>query len=341
MQLPLSRIAECPAVGWVLFLAMVSCHALAEGGDPPSRWTVQKSGAEDDLKAVRFVTPELGWAVGAGNTVLHTQDGGKTWARQLPRDSNGVTFDDISFLSPKVGWVRTRLLNKIIRTTDGGTTWNDVPIPDKSDAGKCFTRLAAVGSTCFVQCAATLYRTDDGKNWIKLNDKCPDALGWGDLWFADKDHGCGVVGNGLVAMTADGGKTWQEQRIKTTRDSNYMKTQFIDLKIGWLMPQYGTVHATMDGGKTWKPQKLGHDEFNALTDMQFASAKVGHVLLGHNRGYAVRQTEDGGDTWQELDVLTVAPSYVNGLSFPDAENGWVVGDKGFIARYQAPSKKKK
>jgi len=114
-----------------------------------------------------------------------------------------------------------------------------------------------------------------------------------------------------------------------------MKTQLIDLKTGWIIPQYGTVHATIDGGKTWKPQKLGHDEFNALVDMQFASAKVVHVLLGHNRGYAVRQTKDGGDSWQELDVLTVAPSYVNGLSFPDAKHGWGVGDKGFIARYQA------
>jgi hypothetical protein len=65
---------------------------------------------------------------------------------------------------------------------------------------------------------------------------------------------------------------------------------------------------------------------------------VGHVLVGHKRGYAVRQTKDGGDFWHELEVMTLAPRYVNELRFPDAEHGWVVGDKGFIARYQAPKK---
>src|SRR5437762_6842429 len=43
------------------------------------RWDVQQSGAADDLYAVAFVSPLVGWAVGFNNTILATRDGGDSW----------------------------------------------------------------------------------------------------------------------------------------------------------------------------------------------------------------------------------------------------------------------
>jgi photosystem II stability/assembly factor-like uncharacterized protein len=45
-------------------------------------------------------------------------------------------------------------------------------------------------------------------------------------------------------------------------------------------------------------------------------------------------TQDAGFTWVESDSITDVSLY--GLSFPDAENGWVVGDHGTIVKLTLP-----
>src|SRR4051812_21152847 len=49
------------------------------------RWDRQASGVTDNLFAVNFVNPSLGWAAGANNTILRTTNGGETWTRLQER----------------------------------------------------------------------------------------------------------------------------------------------------------------------------------------------------------------------------------------------------------------
>jgi len=58
----------------------------ADGGNTCNQ---QKTDSPDDLNDIIFVDTNVGWAVGGYNTILHTTDGGKTWAlSKLPGGAN-------------------------------------------------------------------------------------------------------------------------------------------------------------------------------------------------------------------------------------------------------------
>jgi photosystem II stability/assembly factor-like uncharacterized protein len=303
-----------------------SIASVGPNADRPG-WTVLDTGVTDDLYMVRFVNRDVGWAVGAHSTILHTKDGGKTWARQIPRDQDGYRFENITIAGPKVAYVRTSLLEKILRTTDGGATWVNVPLP----ARFIHFQHAAVGSSYYVAYGADteVRRTDDGgRTWTRLTDVKRVLTNYGSMSFPDKNTGCIVSGRGFVAVTADGAKTWSKQTIEV-EPSEYMVTQFVDAKNGFIVPHVGNVHRSTDGGKSWQKLKLAASPGQ---DLHFLNAEVGHVLHGR-MGMNVSRTTDGGETWQQLDDRPAFAGLVRSLSFPTAASGVVVGDKGYIARY--------
>ncbi|MBD8561844.1 glycosyl hydrolase [Pseudomonas fluorescens] len=51
--------------------------------DNGSTWIQASVPVSSDLVAVRFINAEKGWAAGHDGVILHTEDGGKTWSRQL------------------------------------------------------------------------------------------------------------------------------------------------------------------------------------------------------------------------------------------------------------------
>jgi photosystem II stability/assembly factor-like uncharacterized protein len=311
------------------------------GAQPAGTWEVQASGVADHLNDVTFVGPAAGWAVGDHNTILHTADGGKTWARQVDRQDKGPAFRWVLFTGPKAGWVSTEILGTVLHTADGGATWEKVPLPRPRAAGVSYTQVAAAGDEFVLRYAKFVFRTADaGRTWAEQTNTFPaDSQSKGGMWFADGSHGCAAWNAGRVAVTVDGGRTWAEGRLGREATGNYTLARFADPKTGWALPEHGTVHATADGGKTWEPQDLGPDWPGTLVGLHFADARLGHVLgLGRRVVGEVRRTTDGGKTWALLGKLH-NPSYVHGLSFPDPDHGWVVGDKGYIERYRGPGTK--
>jgi photosystem II stability/assembly factor-like uncharacterized protein len=321
-------------LGSLFGYSLLALPVQAQEEAAPGRWEIQKSGVEDELRAVTFVDEKLGFAVGSANTILKTTDSGKTWRRVLERNTSGPGFDAVLFTSPKVGWTMTSILGTILHTTDGGDSWQKVPLPN---SGGLMAKQAAVGSTYFLQCSNIVRRTDNaGKTWQVLTEKFP-ASGQdpGTMSFTDADHGCAVWSAVNYAVTADGGKTWRHGVVdKKGASGNYARTHFVDAKTGWLLPHYGTIHATADGGKTWQAQKLNTS--GTLKDLHFADAKLGHVLNGDTSGAAVLRTTDGGKNWKSLVIVKTAPSYLEALCFPSSRHGWVVGHRGFIGHYSEP-----
>jgi photosystem II stability/assembly factor-like uncharacterized protein len=111
-----------------------------------------------------------------------------------------------------------------------------------------------------------------------------------------------------------------------------MLMQAVNKDAGWFCSAYGNhVHATTDGGKSWTPHELGNGSADKIMRLQFLDAKTGYVLCGAD--HHVRQSTDGGKSWQSLGKLK-APGGVNGMFFTPSGTGFVVGQKGYIARYR-------
>ncbi len=79
------------------------------------------------LKAIHFITPERGVAIGEEGLVLLTEDGGESWQREQP--FTGDTLNDVLFISPSIGYIvsdyRSGAYN-LWRTEDGGMSWQGV-----------------------------------------------------------------------------------------------------------------------------------------------------------------------------------------------------------------------
>ena len=62
-----------------------------------------------------------GWAVGFGGTIVHTSDGGATWAAQTSGTTN--EFFSVEFTDASNGWA-VGDNGTIVHTSDGGATWS-------------------------------------------------------------------------------------------------------------------------------------------------------------------------------------------------------------------------
>jgi photosystem II stability/assembly factor-like uncharacterized protein len=86
---------------------------------------------------------------------------------------------------------------------------------------------------------------------------------------------------------------------------------------------------TADGGITWKNVYQSTRPFEGTWKASFPSDKVGYVTIqSYNPDTTVRRqrvakTTDGGNTWQEIDLVEDAAAREFGIGFLDENHGFV------------------
>ena len=79
----------------------------------------RKTDAHENLAAIQFLG-QSGWIAGFDGVILHTADGGRTWARQ--ETGTKESLESVFFLDADHGWA-AGWAGTILRTTDGGKSW--------------------------------------------------------------------------------------------------------------------------------------------------------------------------------------------------------------------------
>jgi len=153
-----------------------------------------------------------------------------------------------------------------------------------------------------------------------------------------RDGNQAAVGRfGMILLTRDSGKTWQEQPSGTSRALSAIS--FADHQHGFIAGSGGTILATNDGGVTWKAQRSGTREH--LLGLYASSSMSAYVVGAFG---TLLSTSDGGATWrkQELswdrliplitkDSGTLEPN-LNAVYFVNPETGWIVGEFGLVLK---------
>lgn len=120
---------------------------------------------------------------------------------------------------------------------------------------------------------------------------------------------------------------------KSKRDLNGVF--FMDGRYGWVIGDRGILHTTQDNGGEWLPQnpKLNDN----ISDIFFRNRDEGWLVTIGSTGSRVLKTADGGENWELMFQLAVAPGAsrndvptLYSVVFPDKKRGWVVGDTGRI-----------
>ncbi len=315
-----------------------------------------------DRRQFTFGSAALGAAAGlagmASPALALTPKKRPEW-RILPTEPFRGKQDDISFVSPDIGWYGNGL-GKLFRTTDGGESWAMV-------AEKPGSFIRALGfldqNTGFIGNVGTdyypnvtdkqpLYRTDDGGvTWQPAMadglDKVAGICGidilaverifQGEIKTSHIIHAAGRVGGPAMVMASrDSGQTWTVQDIAPLA-AMILDIKFLDEQRGFICasssadPREGRARMlkTTNGGATWEIAWEGTRAAENLWKMSWPTDQVGYATVQSydpspdNTRRVVLKTTDGGASWQEMDLVNEAGVQQFGIGFASTLHGWV------------------
>ncbi|MGH9223772.1 MAG: WD40/YVTN/BNR-like repeat-containing protein [Acidimicrobiales bacterium] len=179
-------------------------------------------------RAVSFITPDLGWAVGAWacgagsycGAVVRTSDGGRSWVRVGNAPAN-LTM--IGFVDARHGWA---MGPQLYATDDGGATWREVAVPSGRPAARA-TAIQAGGGVAYLQTMGDdnvwrLYRaTSADPRWVALPELTEGlgplsaqrvVMGGGTAWLEV------VAGDTTLYYSSTDGLVWERREDVPCRE---------------------------------------------------------------------------------------------------------------------------
>jgi photosystem II stability/assembly factor-like uncharacterized protein len=242
-----------------------------------------------------------GWVVGRDGTIQHSRDGGISWTRQFA-DSSFEYFYPVFCVDTSKAWIGGSGIRGVppytlIRTTDGGETWDT-----------CFTKINSH--------PWDIYFLNPDTGYV--------VWGWCDPCYSDPAPAKGS----FIYRTTNGGDSWTLLMQDTTIIGLY-GISFTDDHTATAVGSSGKILHTADGGETWTPQTSGTEA--DLWDVFFISADTGWAVGGtfwSFYGGVILKTTDGGTTW--IAQTYPGDAMLFGVFFTDANTGTAVSGSGDI-----------
>lgn len=272
------------------------------------------------------------WAVGHEGTILHSSDGGETWAVQRhepparPDDDDafgdqrsGSPLLDVQFFDENNG-LAVGAFSLMLRTSDGGATWTPV-------------ELAANGDDAPVDDAADA-DDDGGDEWTFSED---------DLMLDEEDdpHLNGiardpagklvVVGErGSAFRSADGGETWERLQLPYGGSMFGVLALGVDHFVAFGLR--GHLLESRDGGSSW-------DDLPTDTELSLMGGVAleggGLAVVGANGVVLHRADADAPITVSTYTTPAGETPVLSSVLALGSRTFLVSGDKG-VGRYEVP-----
>lgn len=269
---------------------------------------------------------------------------------QWTHQSSGVEarFRGVSAVSERVAWA-SGTNGTVVRTLDGGDSWEAVPIPSARDLDlrdiDAFDENTAYALSIGNGDASRIFKTEDGgHNWQTQFVNQDPAAFFDAMSFWEERRGLAVSdsvnGQFVVLRTDDGGLTWS--RVPADGLPPALPGEGYFAASGTNVFTWGEQHAwfgtgaadqarvarSTDGGKTWEiaPTPLAAGSSAGIFSIAFRDAQHGVVVGGDYQREEVAVdnvavTRDGGRTWNlasgtGLSGFRSAVGYVPGTSPP-------------------------
>ncbi|MFN7947010.1 MAG: YCF48-related protein [Blastocatellia bacterium] len=281
----LSPVAPAYTYGGIDFLDLVwiddqTLWAIGyNGADPRLMWYSQDAGSSWQvreaptggftLSSISFADSLHGWAACNSRYVIRTSDGGQKWERlKVPV---WMSWTQIQFASQTTGFLAgstgrcDRLTDncttgiKILRSTDGGTSWR-VCFKDSRHASVFqITTQSEKVALVVVDGNALLKTTDGGNSWKEIRTPAGGIStagfkGDGTLW-AVGHHNSFFYSTNL-------GESWHrpESLPAGSPARFWWDIAFADDKSGVATGDHGLIAVTRDGGRNWSDPSVSVDD---------------------------------------------------------------------------------
>jgi len=303
------------AAGW--FAVGERGHVLSS--EDGKAWTQAAVPTRATLTSIATANGVL-WAAGHDGVIVHSTDGGQTWARRRAAPwspetmdpSEGVPVMDLLFVDGMNGFA-IGAYSLMLATTDGGVTWTPRQILG-DDAGGDAPAAADDAAA-------------EGDDWtfdsadLELDAEADPHL---NAIARDADGNLVIAGErGAFFRSRDGGQTWERQRMP------YEGSMFgiLTWEGGHLLAfgLRGNALESRDLGVTWTPVQTG---VGTSLLGGYALPGGGAVLVGASGVVLMRPDADSPFTETTFQTATGETPTLTGV-WPAGDAGYiVVGDKG-------------
>jgi photosystem II stability/assembly factor-like uncharacterized protein/dienelactone hydrolase len=274
--------------------------------------TERYPGKQDDIT---FINEKEGWYVNGYGSIYHTQNGGETWEKQM--EKKGTFFRSIAFVDSLRGFAGTVGTDYFPNVTD------TIPLYGTSDGGKTWNPVSYTGPYVKGLCAMDIVKEqfiNHGKTDYKVHI-----------------YAVGRVGSPANMMVShDGGVTWTSNSMD--KDCKMLfDIKMFDKNNGFacaasdedLEKSNAVILKTSDGGKSWKKVYQSERPFECTWKASFPTKEVGYVTIqsynpdSNAKQQRIAKTTDGGNTWNEINLVEDDGAREFGVGFIDENHGFV------------------
>lgn len=272
----------------------------------------------------------LVWMIVVGTmlTALHVR--GQVWEEvTLPGQFAQGYYLDVFFLpsNPQYGWA-CGFSGFVVRTTNGGQTWQGSVVPYNGRAGGHLESIHFVDAfNGYTSGPCGVFRTTDGgATWTDITPPFPSEGPWG-CYFLSATTGV-VLGGGCAGpqnffRTTNGGASWT--LFQANLNASGLTDAILYPNGSGFAVSSGILWQTSDGGATWSIlTSTGPNYWNeelTRSGNSFLIPWAGSNCSGQGSGGGGRFSTDGGQTWRSYS--TGVPMF--GAFLHDSQRGWICG----------------
>uniref|UniRef100_A0A7V3VUT0 T9SS type A sorting domain-containing protein n=1 Tax=candidate division WOR-3 bacterium TaxID=2052148 RepID=A0A7V3VUT0_UNCW3 len=194
-----------------------------------------------EFYGLSFIDPYEGWAVAGWpdsldvnqGKIVHTIDGGFNWD-SLYFSPVYEDFFDVHFFDPNngivVGGNELDYAPMILKTTDGGVTWDTIPAPANAYYLRALDFVDNQKGWAVGRFGTIVHTTDGGNTWIFQTNPATTTLF--DVDFSDTLHGV-ACGYNIILYTTNGGQNWNIGHIRGINEEGTLNNgnEFIRLQV--------------------------------------------------------------------------------------------------------------
>jgi len=283
--------------------------------DDGNTWRQAKVPVRSDLVALSFPTTHKGWAVGHDGVILHTVDGGETWAKQLDGATSAASLT--GYYQTRIEAGETELqpfLDEVILNTRDGPVLPFLSVYFENEKVGY-----AVGSFGML-----LTTTDGGKNWQPALERI-DNPGYLNL------NGIRRSGDGLY-IAGERGTVWRLDRSTSrfvAESTEYAGSFFGVVGTDDFLVAYGlsgTAFRSADQGRTW--EELDSKLHNSVTAATLIPGSGRVVLVAEDGKIAVSQ-----DSARNFELLKPPRPMLFAAVVPTADHQVVLAGLQGLSRF--------
>lgn len=249
-----------------------------------------------------------------------------------PGAYNGIS--SVYFIDENNGWITAgKLMDMVLKTTDGGDSWNVVTIDATTPRYYKDVQFLDVNTGFVVSSSGYIYRTTNGgTSW----EQSPYLYGWtttegysgnANLQFFDANTGYASRTSYNVVKITDFSNASGWTKLNSFSSSDYNNMHFSDTTNGWVVHDEvngSNAYYTSDAGSTWNRDTIFADN----KDIKAVFMIDSDTIYATSAGSKVYKSMDGGGSWSELN--TTLSKWLYGIHFASPKFGFAVGQQATI-----------